>query len=140
MFAKAEWFGPRKFSGWGLTPKTWQGWVYILVVATPLALIPNLPIAEGWKTPLMLGWAAVMAIDLLGVMYRIKKDERDTMHEALAERNAMWFMVTALGIGIAYQAASSAVAQVNKVDPIIVIALLGATVVKAITHWYLRDK
>lgn len=140
MLAKSQWFAPRKYGGWGLTPRTWQGWIYILIVAAPLALIPSLPIAEGWKTPLMLGWGAVIAIDVLGIMYRMKKDERETMHEAIAERNAMWFMVTALGVGIAYQAATSAIKGINEVDPIIVIALLGATAVKGLTHWHLRDK
>jgi len=140
MFAKTEWFTTRKWGGWGLTPKTWQGWVYIILMVIPIAVIPYLPIAKNWQTPLMLGWTAVLVIDVMGIMYRIKKDERETMHEAIAERNAMWFMVTALGIGVAYQAGISAMAQINKIDPVIIIALLGSTLVKATSHWYLRDK
>lgn len=31
MIAQKEWFGRRKYTGWGVTPKTWQGWVYIAV-------------------------------------------------------------------------------------------------------------
>ncbi len=27
MFGKPEWFRPKSF-GWGLTPITWQGWLY----------------------------------------------------------------------------------------------------------------
>lgn len=30
MFGKPEWFKKKKW-GWGLTPITWQGWVYTLV-------------------------------------------------------------------------------------------------------------
>ena len=30
MFGKPHWFRPKRF-GWGLTPVTWQGWVYVLV-------------------------------------------------------------------------------------------------------------
>lgn len=30
MFGKPEWFVPKRI-GWGLTPVTWQGWVYALV-------------------------------------------------------------------------------------------------------------
>ncbi len=30
MFGKPEWFKEKTF-GWGLTPITWQGWVYTLV-------------------------------------------------------------------------------------------------------------
>lgn len=29
MFAKTEWFQKRKYGGWGLTPRTWQGWAYV---------------------------------------------------------------------------------------------------------------
>ncbi|MFA6518165.1 MAG: hypothetical protein WCV93_00755 [Candidatus Shapirobacteria bacterium] len=140
MLAKTEWFNSRKFGGWGLTPRTWQGWVYVLVLTAPLALIPYLPIEQKWQTPLMLGWGAVVVIDVMGIMYRIKKDEREVAHEALAERNAMWFMVTALGIGVAYQAMMSATAGTNQVDPVIIIALAGSTIVKATSHWWLRDK
>ena len=37
MFGKPQWFRPKRF-GWGLTPITWQGWVYALVAAGLLAL------------------------------------------------------------------------------------------------------
>lgn len=30
--ARTYWFGPKRF-GWGLSPKTWQGWVSVLVYA-----------------------------------------------------------------------------------------------------------
>ena len=30
MFGKPQWFRPKTF-GWGLTPVTWQGWVYTLI-------------------------------------------------------------------------------------------------------------
>lgn len=30
MFGKPNWFRPKAF-GWGLTPKTWQGWAYTTV-------------------------------------------------------------------------------------------------------------
>ena len=32
MFGKPEWFVKKKL-GWGLRPKTWQGWVYTLTWA-----------------------------------------------------------------------------------------------------------
>lgn len=28
MIGKAEWFRERRY-GWGLTPVTWQGWIYV---------------------------------------------------------------------------------------------------------------
>ena len=32
MFGKPEWFAKKKL-GWGLRPKSWQGWVYTLIWA-----------------------------------------------------------------------------------------------------------
>lgn len=29
MLGNPKWFKRRKYSGWGLTPATWQGWVYL---------------------------------------------------------------------------------------------------------------
>ena len=37
MFGKPEWFRKKKI-GWGLTPITWQGWVYALTWAAVLTL------------------------------------------------------------------------------------------------------
>ncbi len=41
MFGKPHWFRPKKI-GWGLTPITWQGWVYTLVWACLIAGVFNL--------------------------------------------------------------------------------------------------
>ncbi|MCA9269234.1 MAG: hypothetical protein KDA41_12220 [Planctomycetales bacterium] len=41
MFGKPEWFKPKTF-GWGLTPVTWQGWVYTLIWLIALTLPFNL--------------------------------------------------------------------------------------------------
>ena len=30
MFGKPHWFKPKRF-GWGLTPVSWQGWIYVLI-------------------------------------------------------------------------------------------------------------
>ena len=37
MFGKPQWFREKKL-GWGLTPVTWQGWVYALVWAAVLVV------------------------------------------------------------------------------------------------------
>jgi len=56
MFGKPEWFRKKKV-GWGLTPITWQGWVYtftwaIVMVAPFLALLATrgAPEAGLWLT------------------------------------------------------------------------------------------
>jgi len=135
MIAKASWFSQRKFGGWGLSPNCWQGWAYIALIALPIILIQYLNLPGFTGTALMLAWSLFFSIDFLMVFFHIKKDERDILHEALAERNAMWFMIMALIVGVAYQTASSGV-----VDPVILVALIGAMIVKAITHFYLRNR
>jgi hypothetical protein len=140
MIGKTEWFRPRKYGGWGLTPATWQGWLYIGLFVAGMFGIQWLP-GDGWfKNGLLLGTGVIFTIDVLDIMRKMKKDEREIVHEAIAERNAMWFMVTILAMGVAYQAASSALNNSMKVDPIILVALLGASMVKGLTFWYLRDK
>jgi len=140
MIANPNWFSQRKYGGWGLTPNSWQGWAYIIAVITPVALVDKIQIANSIKTPFILIWSTIFAIDLIHTMTRVKKDERDIAHEAIAERNAMWFMVTALVIGLGYQTASGIIRNSIDIDPVIIVSLLGAATVKSISHWYLRNR
>jgi hypothetical protein len=81
---------------------------------------------------------AVLVADTVHMMFQIKKDERETLHEALAERNALWTMITILVIGLAYTTAESAAQTgVATVDPVIVIALFGGLIAKALTNYHL---
>ncbi|HBP51445.1 MAG: hypothetical protein US68_C0003G0010 [Candidatus Shapirobacteria bacterium GW2011_GWE1_38_10] len=140
MIANPKWFSPRKYSGWGLTPNCWQGWAYIALIALPIIVISNLSLPASWSTIFIFIWATIFSLDFIHIFINMKKDERDIAHEAIAERNAMWFIVTALALGIAYQASISVVKNSYQVDPVILIALIGATIVKAITNFYLRNK
>jgi hypothetical protein len=140
MIANPNWFSMRKYGGWGLTPNCWQGWLYIGLCILPFIILNQLTLPENLKTFLLVIYGSIFAIDFLTIIFRLKKDERETLHEALAERNAMWFMITALSIGIIYQSAISITKQSQAIDPIIIIALLGATITKALTHLYLKDK
>ena len=141
MFGNAKWFSMRKYGGWGLTPNCWQGWLYLAVIITPFVILPTLNLPGMTAVYLQLGWGGIFALDFIYMMVKIKKDERETIHEAIAERNAMWFVICALVAGVAYQAATAAIKQdISSVDPVILIALIGAVIVKAGTHLYLRDK
>lgn len=140
MIGNPKWFNHRKYTGWGLTPNCWQGWAYIALIALPIFLINLLPIGGWIKTTIMFVWAIIFSIDFIDIMRKVKRDERDTLHEALAERNAMWFIITTLAVGAAFQAAQGIASQNVKIDPIILIALIGAVITKAITHLYLRNK
>ncbi|MFA5259072.1 MAG: hypothetical protein WC402_03265 [Candidatus Pacearchaeota archaeon] len=141
MIGKPEWFKRRKYSGWGVTPKTWQGWLYIAIVILPFALFQSLPF---WDNPTRIAvtviWAIFLLIDIFDIMIRMKKDERENRHEAVAERNALWAIMIILVIGLIYQVISSSLNNQVIFDPVIAIALIGAVIVKAISNFYLDRK
>lgn len=141
MIGKPEWFQRRKYGGWGVFPKTRQGWVYLAVLLAGFALIQAIPLPGEWtKTVLMALWAGLFCLDLIHIMVAMPRDERDRLHEAIAERNALWVMVAALAVGFAYRAAQSATAGQVYVDPVIVAALVAGLVAKAASNLYLDRK
>ena len=140
MIGKPEWFQRRKYTGWGLTPATWQGWVYILVLIGIFVGVQSLPIPAQWRMYTMIGLAVVFGIDFLDRMIHLKKDEREQQHEAIAERNAAWVMVLIIGIGVAYEAASSVVRHGFAVDPWLLAAVIGGVLAKMISNIYLEYK
>jgi len=141
MFGNAKWFSMRKYGGWGLTPNCWQGWIYLAIIIIPFTILSTLKLPGMTATYLQFVWGGIFALDFIFMITKIKKDERETIHEAIAERNAMWFVIIALVIGLAYQVSVGAVKQdMTNIDPIILIALMGAVLIKAATHIYLRDK
>ena len=141
MLGKAEWFGRRKYTGWGLTPKTWQGWAYMIVILGPFIVFHSI---GNWSEEVKLGvtgvWIAFVVLDAIDMMMHLKKDERETIHEAIAERNAAWFMVAVLAIGLAYETITHALQNEFYVNPILAIALFGAVIIKAATNIYLERK
>lgn len=52
MFGKPEWFTYR-LAGWGIAPKTWQGWVYVGALMGVLFALVILPIPEGLRNILI---------------------------------------------------------------------------------------
>ncbi|MFH0979225.1 MAG: hypothetical protein V1837_08070, partial [Candidatus Woesearchaeota archaeon] len=124
MIGKPEWFTRRKYLGWGVFPKTWQGWLYIAVCLLIFAVIEFLPLSENARLISLFVLIAIICADMIDVMIRMKHDERDRLHEAIAERNSMWVMLVVLAIGVAYESARSVVLQKFTVDPVIIIALV----------------
>ncbi|MFA6328504.1 MAG: hypothetical protein WCY41_03590 [Candidatus Micrarchaeia archaeon] len=141
MFGKPEWFERRKYGGWGLMPKTKEGWLYVLAIVIPFIILQELSfLAADARTALTAGWALFICFDVLDMMLRMKKDERETLHEAIAERNAAWVMVTALALGAIYEATASSLAGAPYVDPILVAVLFAGLAAKAITNWKLSKE
>jgi predicted Co/Zn/Cd cation transporter (cation efflux family) len=141
MIGKPEWFSRRKYGGWGFYPKTWQGWVYIIIMVGPFIALQSISaLSSETRIIITIIWAVIFGVDAIDIMIRLKKDERERLHEAIAERNAAWFMVIALAIGVAYQVGSSAVHNTFYADPVILIALFGGLLVKLISNVYLEHK
>ena len=140
MIGKYEWFRRRKYTGWGFTPVTWQGWVYVIVAILPFILLTSGAVNQT-RIVFIVIWAVVVSFDFINIIIHLPKDERDRMHEAIAERNALWVIVTVLAIGVGYQAASGVVSgEIFKVDPFILVALLTGLVAKIISNIYLDKK
>jgi hypothetical protein len=131
MIGNPNWFYIRKYTGWGLTPKTWQGWVYILAFVIPIALVNSLGVDQNFKNLLTIIIAGILLVDSLHVMTKIKQDERERLHEAIANQSALWFMIFALIV---------AALSKQSLDPTVVFVIVGAMLVKAATHFFLRDK
>ncbi|MFA6065296.1 MAG: hypothetical protein WCW44_06040 [archaeon] len=141
MIGKPEWFERRKYGGWGLVPKTWQGWIYLAVMVAIVFAIQMVPIFDSNTRLLVtLIWAAILVIDTVDMMIKLKRDEREHKIESIAERNAAWAMVAVLAIGIAYQAATSAVTKSIQVDLFLVAALLVGLLAKAISNIILERR
>lgn len=131
MIGNPKWFGVRKYTGWGLTPNCWQGWAYIFAFIIPIAIINTLPLNQilmNIFTSILVG---LLIIDIVHIMSLIKKDERERLHEAIADRNALWFIIFVLLIWALIK---------QTIDPILIITIVGATLVRAVTQFYLRDK
>lgn len=141
MIGKPEWFTRRKYGGWGLQPRTWQGWVYILVFAIPIILINSLPsIAVKTRIIAIAIWAAILILDVFHIMTTLKQDEREKIHEALAERNALWGIIVVITAGVLYESISSALNQTFQVNPFLIAALVVGLIIKSISNIYLDRK
>lgn len=141
MLGNPEWFARRKYGGWGLAIRSWQGWAYSIAMALPLFAFQLLPEQSGLRLPLMAVWGTIILVDFADIMMRLKKDEREKLHEAIAERNASWAMILVITIGVAFQAASGIVAnKIEAVDPFLVATLIAGLGAKAVTNYYLERK
>lgn len=74
-------------------------------------------------------------------MFSVKKDEREVQVEAIAERNAAWFMVFILTLGVIYDSVYAAMYQsLASVNWFMVAALLGGALVKSVTNYILEKE
>ena len=140
MIGKPQWFKVRKYGGWGLTPATKEGWLYIAAFIGLVLIVQNLPLTQSLKTAITTILGVILVLDVIDVMFHLKKDERETLHEAISERNASWAMVTAMVFIFGYKAITTAMNGGESIDMIILIPIFAGTIAKAATNLYLRNK
>lgn len=140
MIGNPKWFKRRKYGGWGLFPITWQGWVYTIVLVGITFLLVSLPVENSLKIGIVAIWAIFMLFEIGTIMLKIK-DEREKIHEAIAERNALWAIILVIVVAIGYQTASGVVKNdFSQVDPFLIAAVVIGLVVKAISNFWLERK
>ena len=139
MIGKAEWFQRRKYGGWGISPKTWQGWIYVALVIIPFIVFQSLPIwNDETRLYVTLVWAGFLLFDVTHIMITLSRDERENRIEALAERNSAWFMVIVLVFGLLYDIIYGALHQDMQVNWFIIVALFGGALVKTVSNLVLE--
>lgn len=139
MLGKASWFQKRKYGGWGITPKTWQSWVYILTFIIILLIFHLIPFWNDFQRFVFTSvWLLILSIDVIQIMIHLKKDELEKIQEAVAERNASWTMAFILTIGILYQLISSGLQEKIELDPFLALALAGGLIAKSLSYWKLE--
>jgi len=97
MIGRPEWFKYRIF-GWGVAPKTWQGWIYVAAVAIIIGF------TTAAASALQLGpwipgiFIALLVADIIHIMTQLSKhqDERENMHQLIIERNCSFAAIVAL--------------------------------------------
>jgi hypothetical protein len=142
MIAKKDWFERRKYGGWGVSPKSWQGWVYIAFILIPFMVFQSLPFWDmQTRMTITIIWLVFLFADLIPVMINLKRDEREYKIEAISERNAAWIMSLILVIGVFYEVVRSSLNQEVSVNIFLILALLGGAIVKSISNYKLeREK
>ncbi|MBT3720530.1 hypothetical protein HN789_01320 [archaeon] len=141
MIGKPEWFKRRKYGGWGVTPKTWQGYVYVIIMILPLILMQIfLDLTIQMKILINTLYLGVIFLDLMHIMITLKKDEREYKIEAISERNASWAMIIVLLVGILYQSTMLGLNGTGSIDLFLVAALIIGMLSKSISNIFLERK
>lgn len=101
MIGKPHWFKYRTF-GWGVAPKTWEGWLYVIVVAFLLGGTMALGIDDSTKMWIFSIILTILMVDVLVIMTQLNKvsDERENYHQLVIERNCSFAAIIAL-LGVA---------------------------------------
>lgn len=143
FIAKSEWFGRRKYTWWGLSIKTWQWLVYSLFMVTTIITSSStylIQATNGYSQYFGMFVIFIFVLDIayaMYVLYNDKIDERERLHEAISERNALWWVIVVLSLWIIYQYYFNMSEWIQAVDPVIIIALFIGLSIKALANYKL---
>lgn len=143
MLGRPEWFTYR-LAGWGLAPRTWQGWVYIVGFMALWGVIRLLPLAEGTRDALSFTVVGLLVMDVISIWAKMGKhhDERERMHQLIIERNCSVAAVFAVLAAMVYQTWRSAPTAGDSIpfDPEL-LAILGVmAITKLVSTIWLRAR
>lgn len=143
MLGRPEWFTYRT-AGWGLAPRTWQGWVYILCFMAAWGLISLAPFREGVRDALSLTLIGLLVIDVISIWAAMGRhhDERERLHQLIIERNCSVAAVFAVVAAMAYQTwrATPTTADSIPFDPMLIGILGVMAVTKLVSSIWLRTR
>lgn len=77
---------------------------------------------------------------MFDVMWKVQRDEREYIHEAIAERNAAWAMMPILVVGMFIELILSSLRGEPRVNPFIALALIAGVVAKSVTNYRLEKE
>jgi hypothetical protein len=146
MIGKPEWFKYRIF-GWGVAPKTWQGWVYGAVAAFLIAGSLSISIIDSAKMWLFAVLMGLFILDILHIMTQLPKvsDERENCHQLIIERNCSFAAIFTLAGVALYQAYRNAALLQNGLktlpfDSSILIVMGAMLTTKVLSYAYVNWK
>lgn len=144
MIGRPEWFTYR-LMGWGIRPRTWQGWVYLGAFLALFALAAQLPAGSATRSWSLGVLTALLVLDAVFIMSRMgaHHDEREHSHQLIIERHCSFAAVAALVAAITYQVYQHRVPGVSgnlPCDPWLVGVLAVMAVTKIGSSLYVRMK
>lgn len=144
MIGKPEWFTYR-ILGWGVAPRTWQGWLYTIAMVVIAVFIATLPIDNTTRIAILTAFLIIVVADILHIMTQLDKvhDERERYHQLIIERNCSFAAIFALVSVAIYQSyQNNALAAANKIPfDISILIVLGAMLAtKIISVVYVKSR
>ena len=146
MIGKPQWFKYRVF-GWGVAPKTWQGWVYVAIAAFLIAGTLAIGINDTTKMWIFSVIIVVFVVDIMVIMTQLPKysDERENYHQLIIERNCSFAAIVALlGVALYQTYQNKLLIQANTgaipFDISIMVVLIAMLATKILSTIYVKVK